>query len=50
MDTKNPEDWEKIDKDFGEKIKLSALNLLNSETDPNQNSKVCDLITVKFEK
>ena len=50
LDTKKTEDWEKIDKDLKEKIKINTLNLLNSETDPSQNAKVCDLVVVMFEK
>ena len=50
LDTKSYECWKKIDNNLKDKIKISALNLLNSETDPSQNSKVCDLIVVIMEK
>ena len=50
LDTKKSADWEKIDKDLKEKIKINTLNLLNSETDPSQNAKVCDLVVAMFEK
>ena len=42
VDTKSLDDWKKIDNNLKEKIKINALNLLNSETDPSQNAKVCD--------
>ena len=50
VDTKNLEDWKKIGDDLKEKIKINALNLLNSETDPSQNAKVCDLVAKIMEK
>jgi hypothetical protein len=50
VDSKNVNDWQKIDKNLKEKIKISSLNLLNAETDPSQNNKVCDLIVKIMEK
>ena len=44
------ENWKKIDNNLKDKIKTNALYLLNSETDPSQNSKICDLIIVMMEK
>ena len=42
--------WKKIDNDLKEKIKIKILNLLNSEPDPSQNSKICDLIISIMDK
>ena len=50
LDTQSNENWKKIDNNLKDKIKNNALNLLNSETDPSQNSKVCDLIVVIMQK
>ena len=50
LDTQHYENWKKIDANLKAKIKLSALNLLNNETDPTQNYKVCDLIVIIMEK
>ena len=50
LNTKFSDDWKNINKDLKEKIKLNSLNLLNSETDPSQNSKICDLIVVIMDK
>ena len=50
LDTKSYEEWKKIDNNLKEKIKINSLNLLNSEKDPSQNSKICDLIVVIMEK
>ena len=50
VDTKSLDDWKKIDNNLKEKIKINALNLLNSETDPSQNAKVCDLVAKIMEK
>ena len=50
LDNKHLNDWKKIDKNLKEKIKISSLNLLNAETDPSQNNKVCDLIVKIMEK
>ena len=50
VDTKKDKDWKEIDNNLKEKIKINILNLLNSEIDPSQNSKICDLIVVIMEK
>ena len=50
VDTKKDNDWKEIDNNLKEKIKNNILNLLNSEADPSQNSKICDLIVVIMEK
>ena len=50
IDTKSYENWKSIDNDLKEKIKIKVLNLLNSEEDPSQNSKISDLIVVIMEK
>ena len=39
-----------IDAQLKQKIKSNILNLLNSELDPGQNSKICDFIIVIMEK
>ena len=46
VETKSMDDWEKIKPDLKEGIKSKAFTLLNSEVDPNMNSKICDLIQV----
>ena len=48
--TQKYENWKKIDTQLKDKIKIKILNLLNSETDPSQNSKICDFIIVIMEK
>ena len=44
VDSKSIDDWKKIPENIKEGIKKNSLNLLNTETDPNQNSKICDMI------
>ena len=46
VDTKKFEEWKNIPNNIKEGIKAKAFALLNSETDPTQNSKICDLIQV----
>ena len=46
VDTKALDDWKTIKNDIKEGIKAKAFTLLNSEVDPNMNSKICDLIQV----
>ena len=46
VDTKSKDYWRDIRPDIKEGIKTKAFALLNSEIDPNQNSKICDLIQV----
>ena len=46
VDTKSKDDWNGIPSEIKEGIKTKAFALLNSEIDPNQNSKICDLIQV----
>ena len=46
VDTKKYEEWKNIPNNLKEGIKAKAFALLNSETDPTQNSKICDLIQV----
>ena len=48
--TQKSENWKKIDSQLKDKIKINILNLLNTETDPSQNSKICDFIIVIMEK
>ena len=50
LDTQKADHWKKIDSQLKNKIKINILNLLNSETDPSQNSKICDFIIVIMEK
>ncbi len=50
LDSQPYDNWKKIDNNLKDKIKTNALYLLNSETDPSQNSKVCDLIIVMMGK
>ena len=50
LTTKKEEDWKKINNDLKEKIKINILNILNLETDPSQNSKICDLIISIMDK
>ena len=50
LTTKKEEDWKKINNDLKEKIKINILNILNTETDPSQNSKICDLIISIMDK
>ena len=50
LTTKKEEDWKKINNDLKEKIKINILNILNMETDPSQNSKICDLIISIMDK
>ena len=44
------DNWKKIDNNLKDKIKMKILNLLNSEPDPSQNSKICDLIISIMDK
>ena len=46
VDTKTLNDWKNIPNNIKEGIKAKAFTLLNSEMDPNMNSKICDLIQV----
>ena len=46
VDTKALDDWKNIPSNIKEGIKTKAFALLNSEVDPNMNSKICDLIQV----
>ena len=50
VEIKTLEDWKNIDPNLKEQIKIKGLVLLNSEIDPHQNSKVCDLIVAIMEK
>ena len=50
LNTKFSDDWKNINNDLKQKIKINSLNLLNSETDPTHNSKICDLIIVIMDK
>ena len=50
MDTQKKDSWKNIDNQLKENIKMNILKLLDSETDPGQNSKICDFITVIMEK
>ena len=50
LDRQKDEKWKEIDAQLKQKIKTNILNLLNSELDPGQNSKICDFITVIMEK
>ena len=38
VDSKSIDDWKKIPENIKEGIKKNSLNLLNTETDPNQNT------------
>ena len=44
------DDWKNIKQEIKEGIKSKAFILLNSEVDPNMNSKICDLIQVIMTK
>ena len=50
LDRQKDAKWKEIDAQLKQKIKTNILNLLNSELDPGQNSKICDFITVIMEK
>ena len=44
METKKMDDWKNIPNNIKEGIKTKSFALLNSEVDPNQNSKIVDMI------
>ena len=44
METKKMDDWKNIPNNIKEGIKAKSFALLNSEVDPNQNSKIVDMI------
>ena len=49
LSMKDSDVWKATDNTLKEKIKLKALNLLNTEVDPSQNSKLCDFISNIYE-
>ena len=50
LDNKKSDEWKKIDNNLKTSIKQKTFELLNNETNPSENAKVCDLIVTMLEK